>query len=287
MTMTTLTLEAEALLAQLRVGGNVAQPSANVGEFAYSTLARAFLSNAHGLCADVGLSDFRVYGALYSLRHGLELMLKCIVRNDLIDETLRAMMTPGVSFEDVCNKLKLKKLERTQLLVAICAMRNVLEDRIIHPDCYTKNVDAPSAARALRFARQNPDIERNRFAVVWTSTAFGHDLAELWTMAKPTVDSFAGDARRHAQEIGFPAPFTSRDLDPIVKLLGALDDGGDGFRYPSSLSGAWYAALPTLSLEALGRLIKRLESTCTVFESIREHCYSMATLGRPTPQYFG
>lgn len=286
-----LTPNAKALLAELRNGANVANPPANIGEFAYSALAQAFFSNARGLCRDVGLSDFRVYGALYSLRHGLELMLKCIVRNDLMDTTLRALMTAGFSFADVCKKLGLegreKKRERKLLQQSLCTIRNVLEDGLTFPDCRTKNIDAASAERAVRFLQQNPNLPRNRFGIVWSSTAFGHDLSDLWAQATSTIEAMAADAKRHAQEIGFPPPLTKVEIERIVELLAALDDGGDGFRYPSSLEGAWYVELPVLSLEALGALVSKLESTCNVFESVREHCYSMATIGHPTPQYHG
>ena len=96
-----------------------------------------------------------------------------------------------------------------------------------------------------------------------------------------------GNARHHAEQIGFDPPLTRAELEPIVELLAALDDGGDGFRYPSSIDGSWYVALPVLSLEAVGALAWKLESTCTVFESVRDQCYEMATIGHPTPQYSG
>lgn len=106
-------------------------------------------------------------------------------------------------------------------------------------------------------------------------------------MAAPTIEMFANDARRHAEEIGFDPPLASSELRPFVELLATLDDGGDGFRYPSSLSGAWYISVPWLCLDALRALIIRLESTSIVFTSVREDCYSMATIGHPTPQYSG
>ena len=284
-----LTPKAKALLAELRNGANVANPPANIGEFAYSALAQAFFSNARGLCRDDGLSDFRVYGALYSLRHGLELMLKCIVRNDLIDATLRALMTAGPSFEDVCKKLgpEVRGKKRMQLQRSLCTIRNVIEDELSFPDSRTKNIDAASADRAVRFLQKNPELPRDRFGIAWSSTAFGHDLSELWAQARSTIDAMAVDADQIAQELGFAPPLATAEVERVVELLAALDDGGDGFRYPSSLEGDWYVALPAMSLEALGALVSKLESTCTVFESVRAHCYSMATIGRPTPQYRG
>jgi hypothetical protein len=288
MTAQSLSARAAHLLAQLQIGTNVADPTPNIGAMAYSSLARAFFSNARSLCQDEGLSDFRVYGALYSLRHGLELMLKCIVRNDRIDAALRELSRPGQSFDAVCAKLALKKRGDKELLrQAICVMRNVLQDGITYPRCFDENVDPASAERALDYLRKNPNTPRDRFADVWTSGAIGHDLLVLWQESAPTVEDFAGNARRHAAEIGFAPPLTKDELEPIVELLAALDDGGDGFRYPSSISGAWYNAVPSLSLSAVGELVEKLEGTCVVFESVRDECYSMATVGRPTPQYSG
>jgi hypothetical protein len=148
---------------------------------------------------------------------------------------------------------------------AICMLRNVLEDQIIYPDCHKKNINLDFAERALNYLRMTPDLPREQFATAWSSSAFGHVLINLWRVAAPTIEMFASDARRHAVEIGFEPPLASLELKPIIDLLGALDDGGDGFRYPSSLSGAWYVAVPSLSLEALKALVGRLQSTCTVF----------------------
>ncbi len=155
-----LTPNARTLLAKLGDGSNVADAPANVGAFAYSTLARAFLSNARRLCLDDHMSDFRVYGALYSMRHGLELLLKCIARNDLIDTMLRSVMTIGQPFGDVCTSLKLERKTKTSFQQALCTMRNILEDGITFPDCRTKNIDLPSTERALEFLRKNPDLPR-------------------------------------------------------------------------------------------------------------------------------
>jgi hypothetical protein len=280
-----LTQDAQSLLAQLRVGGNVADARASIGAFAFSSHAQAFFSNAIALCDDDGLSDFRVYGALYSLRHALELMLKCIVRNEMIDATLSVLMIPELSFDDACTRLSLKKPERKLLLHAVCVLRNLLEDSIVYPRCHNENIDVGFAQRALEYLRQNPSLPRDRFSIVWASTAFGHDLNELWREAAPTITRLSADARRHAQEIGFDPPLTVAELRPIIELIAALDDGGDGFRYPSSLYGEWYVAAPCLSLEALRELIERLDSTCTIFSSVREQCYSMATVQHPTPGY--
>lgn len=176
-----LTDQAKALLSQLRVGSNTADPRASIGAFAYGSLARAFFSNSIALCNYDGMTDFRVYGVLYSVRHGLELMLKCIVRNEMIDSILRTLMIPKLSFDDVCSKLNFNKPKekRKILLHAICVLRNILEDGIIYPECHEKNINDGFAQLALECLRQRADLPRDRFALAWTSTAFGHDLVDL------------------------------------------------------------------------------------------------------------
>lgn len=287
MTTRPLSPNAERLLDQLRVGSNVAVPSPVTGSMAYSSFAQAYFSNAQSLCREDHMSDFRVYGVLYLLRHGLELMLKCIIRNNRIDEILHKLHTPGLSFNDACNELALRRQEADQLRRSTCVMRNILEYKIPHPRCLIENMDSMSTEQSLDFLRRTPDTSRECFAQTWTGGEFGHDLAELWEKAAPTVSMFEGDAQRHAFEIGYPSPLTSTELEPIVALLSALDNGGDGFRYPSSMSGEWYPAAPSLSLEAVCELVEKLEDTCVVFESMRTECYSMSTVGHPTPQYRG
>ena len=282
-----LTPDAVALLEVLRTGDNFSQPTPSYGSFAYSAHAEVFFSNAIALCNEDGMSDFRVYGALYSLRHGIELMLKCISRNDRIDEMLRVLMRPNLRFADACGQLKLDKKPKAALMRAVCIARNVLEDRIHHPKCQQINIGESFADHALEYFRQNPTTPRDRFTLVWPFATRGHDLVELWEEASPVIDSFVSDARRHAIEIGYPPPLTIAELKPIIDLLAAMDDGGDGFRYPSSISGEWYMEAPQLSLSSLRTLAESVKSTCKVFESVREECYSLATLRNPSPQYDG
>jgi hypothetical protein len=282
-----LSPEAAALLERLRVGDNFSQPGSNYGAFAYSALAEAFLSNAIRLCDDDGMSDFRVYGALYSLRHGIELMLKCISRNETIDTILRVIARPALPFADACTALSLSKKEKGSLMRSLCVMRNVVEDRILHPQCHRQNIDEIYANKALEYFRQHPKTPRETFAVVWPLVRAGHDLTTLWASASPIIGSFASDARRHASEIGFETPLSQRELGALIELLASMDDGGDQFRYPSSISGEWYTDAPELSLSALRVFAQQVKSTCKVFESVREECYSLSTLRNPSPGYSG
>lgn len=72
-------------------GGEFGIPSITPGENALALHAEAYLSNAAQLCHENPVHDFSVFGALYCLRHGLELWLKYVVQNNMIDRTLWAI----------------------------------------------------------------------------------------------------------------------------------------------------------------------------------------------------
>lgn len=247
-----------------------------------------FLNNAVRLCQDDGMSDFRVFGALYTLRHGLELMLKCMSRNVQIDGILETLMQAGISFEDACARVWAQTKERNKkrpiLLHAVCVIRNYLADKLVAPECHKVNIDDTHADLALGYFRNNPDIDRFLFALHWPVASAGHDLKALWNESEPVISEFADAAKRHAFECGFPMPLPASELKSIVELLAAMDDGGESLRYPSSISGAWYFDPPRLSLQALKPLAEDLESTCKMYESAREESYNMATFGRPWPR---
>jgi hypothetical protein len=280
--------QAEALLGRWQVGENVSQSTQSYDPFAYSEHAMIFLSNATRLCEDDGMSDFRVYGALYLLRHGLELMLKCWSRNPQMDEILRTVMQSGLPFADVCERLWTRAEERKKkapiLLHALCALRNHLEDGLVYPALHTVNIDDEHGERSLEYVRKHPNIDRFKFAVLWPVASSGHDLRALWTEAAPVMDDFADAAERDAREAGAAAPLAKSELDAIVDLLAAMDDGGDGLRYPSSIRGAWYSPPPILSLEAVGASAEGVRATCQAFEGARQHAYSMSTFGSPGPK---
>ena len=278
-----MTKNAEELLALLREGTNFAVPTPSIGSFAYSDHARAFFSNARTLCNDES-SDFAIYGALYSLRHAVELMLKCFVRNSIMDQTLRVLTRPSQTLDDVLRTLQLKKAEKSQLIHALCALRNVLEDKLVAPECHQVNIDRRSAERAIEYIRRHPSTPRECFATAWTSTVWGHDLVELWTQARTVFEDFRNAAASYAQRTGLPSPLKLSEIEPAVELLASIDDGGDGLRYPSSLAGAWYVQLPYLSLDALYQLIEKLEMTSIAYEGARSEAYELATVGCPSPQ---
>ena len=282
-----LSASATALLQRWQTGENFSQPSPSFGPFAYSEHAEIFLSNAVRLCEDDGMSDYRVYGALYLLRHGLELMLKCWSRNPQIDHILRTMTGPGLSFEAVCTSLWPEARERRRkapiLLHAVCAIRNNLQDGLKHPEVHTVNVDDRHANAALEYFRANSGIDRFCFVPMWPVSSSGHNLPELWLESAPVMDSFIEAAQRSAVEAGMQAPLTSSDLTVIIELLAAMDDGGDGLRYPSSIGGTWYSDPPQLSLSALAVSAEAVRETCRAFEDAREEAYSLSTFGKPNP----
>jgi len=278
----------KALLERLQLGGNFSEPSPGWDAFAYSHHAEIFLNNARRLCEDDAMSDFRVYGALYTLRHGLELMLKCMSRNVQIDKILEILMRPEMTFINACASIWQSAKERRRkepiLRHAVCAIRNVLEDHIEAPRCHTSNIDDSFADRALAYFRSNPETDRFLFALHWPVASAGHDLNTLWGESEPVISAFAEAAERHAVEAGVSPPMTPPEMKSLVDMLWAMDDGGQGLRYPSSISGSWYFDPPRMSLQALGPLIYRLEETCKMYEAAREESYNESTFGRYGPR---
>src|SRR4051812_39580396 len=109
------------------------------------------------MCRDVGMDDFRIFGALYQIRHGIELWLKCISRNVMIDRALASIFRPeSSSFEEVVEATQqTSKHARQQLRKAVCVLRNVLEDRVVFPDCHRVRIDDHWANKALAFMREH------------------------------------------------------------------------------------------------------------------------------------
>jgi hypothetical protein len=64
---------------------------------AFNSHARAYLNNAAAICEDTGMSDYRIFMALYGIRHGIELWLKCVWSNERIDRALGHYHSLGVA----------------------------------------------------------------------------------------------------------------------------------------------------------------------------------------------
>lgn len=265
-------------------GADIAVPSVYAGAMALTTHAMAYLETASQLCAEPRSHDFAVFGAFYGIRHGLELWLKCIVINEMIDRALEAISNGATDLEAVANAAgQLNKKQKEHLCRSLCALRNVDEERIVAPDCYTKNISEEHARRAIAYVRQNGGEPRYKLGCAWSVPVPEHSLQTLWDSAQTMVRDLHPAVEADAQRTGCGHPTSIERLVAVIELLDKLDPGGDAFRYPSSLTGNWNTHLPCVSLPALGALAEQLKETVLGYDSVMTESYSFSKLRSPWP----
>lgn len=281
---------ARGLLAELSDGdgADIAVPSVYAGAMALATHAMAYLDVASQLCTEPRSHDFAVFGAFYGIRHGLELWLKCMVINDMIDRALEAIVNGAADLDAVSTAVgPLNKKQREHLCRSVCALRNVNEDRIIAPDCYTKNISEADAVRAIAYVKHNGGQPRYMLGYTWSVPVPGHGLQVLWQKAQPTIAELHTAVESSAQMSGCGHPASLQRLAAAIEMLDKLDPDGDAFRYPSSLTGNWNTQLPCVSLPALGRLAEEIQETVLGYESLMTEAYSFSKLRSPWPSTGG
>lgn len=278
---------ASALLRQLQGGEDVAIPSIYLHSMAFSDHARLYFDNAAAISRPDGVGDFRVFAAMYSLRHGLELWLKCLLRNDLIDRFLAQVFAmPEAGFITLAEHYGMSKKERVPFQRSLCCLRNVLVDGIKFPeaDPWRQRMETRWADEALVYLRSKPRLPRSRFAMSCHVRLPGHDVKELWEAARSHAASFIAEGVSYAQRIAVPSPASGvEEIGALAELVAFYDEDGDAFRYPSSLDGAWHAELPHLDLVRLGELATRMHDTVLCTSSLRSDAYDSATVSRPRP----
>jgi len=282
---------ASALLRQLQGGENAAIPSVYVHSLAFSDHARLYLDNAATISRPDGVGDFRVFAALYSLRHGFELWLKCLLRNDLIDRFLEQVFAvPKANFTMLADGLDLSKNERIPFRRSLCCLRNVLIDGTKFPeeDPWQQRMETRWADEALAYLRREPQLPRSRFAMNCHVRIAGHNVKELWAEARTHAASFIAEGEAYAQRIDVPSPASRiEEIGALAELVAFYDEDGDAFRYPSSLDGDWHSELPHLDLVRLGELATRMRDTILCTTSLRSDAYANATISRPRPYLIG
>jgi hypothetical protein len=277
---------ARDLLRELRDGdgADIAVPSVYAGPMALATHALAYLDVASQLCTEPRSHDFGVFGAFYGIRHGLELWLKCMIINDMIDRTLEAISNGAVDLDAVATIIgPLSKKQREHLCRSLCAMRNLDQNRIVAPACSTKNVSEADAVRAIAHVRKRGQEPRYMLGYTWSVPVPGHALLPLWQSAKPMINWLRPAVESNAQRTGCGEPISTERLVATIELFDKLDPDGDAFRYPSSLTGSWNTQLPYVSLRALGSLADEIEQTVLGYDSLLTESYSFSTLRSPRP----
>jgi len=287
MTQRDLTPRAREFLRKLQQGSNVAEPRNYPAAGGYVTLARATLDNAVALCSTNRCDDFRVFSALYSVRHGLELWLKSLILDVEIDRVLRALPrdpTFGhvneIVRRDRGDPREQRSAERG-LVYSLCHFRNLARG-LAYPESRERDIDAEFCDDAISLIRAQQIEPRYKFACVWAVPLAGHDLAPLWARARGRFDDMAFNVHLHNQECIGAELLDEAQVASACELFGALDPSGDAFRYPSSLSGDLHR-IDNVSLEALGRFASLLDNTVLAYGGAIDDAYQFSTLGSPLP----
>jgi len=279
-----LTSGAKSLLNELQIGLQIAEAGVYPGATSFNDRAIAYLSNAAAMCRAGHLDDFRIYGALYGIRHGMELWLKCTIQNRTLDKALLAICDPNSTLDDIAAAAgQSGKKERERLRNALCLMRNICEDGLRAPECHEQNIGDKFAHKAIAFIRQSGDRPRYVLSCAWAVPTRGHSLGALWNEAKPGIGEMYASIAQHAHE-HFGSPVTLARIEATCELFEALDPFGDAFRYPATLGGN-YHRVPHFSLDRLAELADALEGTVRGYDSLLEDAYLFATLSNPRPNY--
>lgn len=280
--------KAKELLSRLQEGKNIAVPSIYIDPLAFSDHAHLYFENAAALCrAPTNNNDFSIFSVLYNIRHGMELWLKCLLRNQLMDRFLtQTFQIPSATLEKISEKLGLQKSHRIQFQQTLCCLRNVYVEGIKFPDAdpWAVNVGPSQANQGLEYLSEHPSLDRHRFALICRVQIGSHNLFKLWKEADHLIRSFHPNEMSLTPYYDGPAPGqTSDEVAEICHLLHSLDPGGDAFRYPATSKGHWHTHLPHFDLARLGTLAEGMANTVQSFEIIRDEAYNSATVSRPYP----
>lgn len=264
-------------------------PKVAPNDGALAAHALAFLSNAAQLCWENPVHDFSVFGALYSLRHGLELWFKYLAQNNMMDRALLAIFDEdeaAATLDELASALQLlgkkKASQKTLLCLSLCALRNNWTDRLKFPAVWTENIGPDFAKRAIQEVRVNGGRGRREFTRFWCVPVPGHSLKRLWHDVRESFADLRPAVYRDAQRWGGKT-VSLDEMQAVVDFLDYYDPDGDAFRYPASLTGKWYLHLPHVNLMRLGNLASRLEQTLTTYSALLDESYSLSTLRDPEP----
>lgn len=279
----TLTQGASRLLAKLNTDdhGVVAVPSVYPNSMANFAHAEAFLDNAIHLCRNPDAPDFAIFGALLFIRHGLELWMKGMINNRMVDQIIDAIADGVADVHGLGTRLGLNKGQRRNLVQTLCEALPALKTGVAVHDFHTVEVNEARAQEAVEFIRDNPHLERFRLDFAWCVHVPHHGLAGHWKVVEPLVREFHFDVAQQERTPGEWDPWSAEEVSSLVEFLDYYDPDGDAFRYPSSLSGEWRTSLPALSLHKLGDLASQLRDTVKSYEWFLTAEYECHRLGGP------
>jgi hypothetical protein len=207
---------------------------------------------------------------VYGIRHGLELWLKGVVHTQRVAEAWMSMRQEDADFASVAAAAKLStKQERVTLRRALCAMRNILQDKVVYPDCFRVRQEEVWVVRAIELVRSG-GADRLHLTTIWAPCFSDHELMALWREAKGTLQMFHRAACIRAEQVGIGQPISIERLEAACELFAAVDPEGVAMRYPAAVTGEWHTQKLTVSLKQLGRLAKQLDDTALAFEDSDE-----------------
>lgn len=282
---------AQELLVKLQNGDRLTETNAYPGEFAFSHFARVFFNNAEHVARLDGWDDYAVFGALYQIRHGVELWLKCVIRDartdaflndafDLVDEwPLEELVVKASKGRDEPKKVALA------IRRALCALRNRLVDNIQAPACFTRRMESHWAEKGLQYLREHPQTPRHDFAILHHPPVGTHNLADLWQEAKPHFNEASARLRTFSIQVDVKEHVEPEAIGSLCGLFAHFDPDGDAFRYPAALNGDWRVGLPHFSLDQLAELSHDLNWTVNAHEALRHDRYEFATVRTPQPSW--
>ncbi len=286
----TLTTGAQELLNELQRGSNVAEPRHYLAAEGYRHLARATLDNAVALCSTDSSDDFRIFSALYAVRHGLELWLKSLIIDVEIDRLLA-----GIAAGNTLDELKdiaiqdrpsrdRRQAERG-FIRTLCQFRN-LALGLRHPEFRGQEIEERFCVDGIAKALAAAEKPRYGFDHAWAIPIAGHDLKPLWVRARARFDAVTSAANVYNQECVGVETLPAKQLSSACELFGSVDSGGNTFRYPTSIARGDFGDLhrmQRISLEALGRFASTLNNTVVVYGGTISDSYAESTMGHPLP----
>lgn len=286
-----LPANASQLLRSLRGGRSrdIAEKDTFPGIGAFSDQAQAYFVNARALCGRNGPHDLAVLTSFYCIRHGLELWLKCMVKNQILDDVIHAIRR-RLSFDEVLQAAykgcegegkrvrEEKQQRRRQLVRALCVLRNY-NAGIVDP----QNMEVNQGQQFAEELASTGHVEREHLAMHWAVPIHTHSLDELWRVGKDFIYEKYDGARDESWQ-GLGVELISLDkLQAICELFGTLDKDGDAFRYPCSREGNWFSGLPSINLRKLRALASELENLVISYD-VRLENEAAAMWARQNPR---
>ena len=254
-TKPSLSTEAGRLLELWREGVSLADSKPVPSKFVFSDHAHAYLKNA-GRLAGSGDPDFAIFGALFCLRHGLELWLKCLVRNHQLETFLAALIEePSVEPKAAALRAGLREKFATTFNVGVAKLAGKPKLTV---------------SESVVYLRDNPVRAEDLLMFCVNVQSVEHGLIPLLgRLREDEFDRLVDEAMIQHRKSPTGEIATAREVRTLIELLDFYDPDGDAFRYPMGLDGRWHSEVPPVSLRALANSATRVASLVKAMSASR------------------